>query len=109
MLLLGAILLALFVLSSPWGILAVLGAGIVEVAEVGFWIWLSKRRSIQAGSEALIGAIGETVTPCRPDGQVRVVGELWQARCEAGVDAGERVRIVARDGLKLHVEPFSPD
>jgi membrane protein implicated in regulation of membrane protease activity len=104
MLLLGAILLAVFVLPSPWGILTVIGAGIVEVAEVGFWVWLSRRRKIQMGPEALIGGRGVAATECRPDGQIRVAGELWQARCEEGVDAGEPVTIVGRDDLKLHVQ-----
>jgi membrane protein implicated in regulation of membrane protease activity len=105
MLLVGAILLALFVLPSPWGLAVVLGAAVVEVGETFFWIWLSRRRRIRAGPEALIGARGEVVVPCRPTGQVRVGGELWQARCEAGVERGELVRVTAREGLMLFVEP----
>ncbi|MDQ3866838.1 MAG: hypothetical protein M3304_08410 [Actinomycetota bacterium] len=105
MLLLGAILLAVFVLPSRWGVTAVAIAAVVEVAETAFWIRLSRRRPAEVGAEALIGAIGKAVTPCRPGGTVRISGELWQARCEAGVDAGERVRVVARDGLELEVAP----
>jgi membrane-bound serine protease (ClpP class) len=108
-LLFGAILVAIYVLPSPWGWLAVLGAAVVEVAEVFFWLWLSRRRAIQMGPEALIGAYGEAVTPCRPNGQIRIAGELWQARCEAGVEVGERVRVVAREGLTLDVERASAD
>lgn len=105
MILVGAILLALFVLPSPWGLVAVLAALVVEVGETAFWIWLSKRRRPQVGAEALIGARAEVVTPCRPLGNVRVSGELWRARCEAGADPGETVRITAIDGLTLDVEP----
>jgi membrane protein implicated in regulation of membrane protease activity len=108
-LLLGAILLAIYVLPSPWGWLVVFGAAVVEVAEVFFWIWLSRRRAIQMGPEALIGAYGEAVTPCQPEGQIRIAGELWQARCEAGAEAGERVRVVGREGLTLDVERASAD
>jgi membrane protein implicated in regulation of membrane protease activity len=41
---------------------------------------------------------------CRPEGQVRVHGELWRARCEEGADAGDEV-VVERleDGLTLIV------
>jgi membrane-bound ClpP family serine protease len=45
------------------------------------------------------------VTACRPEGQVRVQGELWQARCEGGVDVGEPIRVVGRENLTLFVEP----
>ncbi|MDQ3858757.1 MAG: hypothetical protein M3327_09980 [Actinomycetota bacterium] len=105
MLLLGAILLAVFVLPTRWGLTAVVASALVEVAEAAFWIRLSRRRPAAVGAEALIGALGEAVTPCRPNGTVRIAGELWQARCEGGVDAGERVRVVARDGLELEVAP----
>ncbi|MDQ4081840.1 MAG: nodulation protein NfeD, partial [Actinomycetota bacterium] len=54
---------------------------------------------------AMIGGSGETVSECRPSGQVRVDGELWQAWCEAGAAPGERVRVTALDGLTLVVEP----
>jgi membrane-bound serine protease (ClpP class) len=105
MLLAGAIALALFVLPHPWGIVGVVAAAAVEVAETAFWIRLSRRRRARFGAEALIGAEAETVTTCRPLGQIRLDGELWQARCSAGVDAGARVRVTAREGLTLVVEP----
>jgi membrane protein implicated in regulation of membrane protease activity len=31
---------------------------------------------------------------------------MWQATCEAGVDGGQRIRVTARDGLLLTVEPI---
>ena len=64
---------------------------VVEVAEVGFWFWLSRRRRAQTGAEALPGARGVVVVACRPEGQVRVLGELWRARCEEGADPGDEV------------------
>ena len=105
MLLLGAILLAVFVLPEPWGLVAVVAAAVVEVAETLFWLWYSKRRRVQVGAETLVGSVGRVVTPCRPLGQIRVQGELWRARCAAGADAGDEVRVLALDGLTLLVEP----
>jgi membrane-bound serine protease (ClpP class) len=105
MILVGAILLAAFVLPPVWGIVAVTGAALVEVAETAFWIRLSRRHGARVGPEALIGARGEAVTACRPEGHVRVQGELWQARCEGGVDVGEPIRVVGRENLTLFVEP----
>ena len=105
MLLLGAILLAVFVLPEPWGLVAVVAAAVVEVAETLFWLWYSKRRRVQVGAETLVGSVGRVVTPCRPLGQIRVQGELWRARCAAGADAGDEVLVLALDGLTLLVEP----
>jgi membrane protein implicated in regulation of membrane protease activity len=102
-LLVGSVLLAVFVLSMPWSAVVVGIAALVEVGETFFWIWLSRRGRVQAGPETLIGARAEVVSACRPMGQVRVQGELWQARCDTGVEAGETVRVASRDGLTLVV------
>lgn len=103
MLLVVAILLAVFVLSPVWGLAAVVVAALVEIGEFFFWIWLSRRRGVQAGAETLIGKAARVVSPCRPEGQVRVEGELWRARCEAGADVGDTVRIEAVEGLTFEV------
>ncbi len=105
MILVGAILLALFVLPSPLGIVAVLAALVVEIGETAFWVWLSKRRKPQVGTEAIMGTTAVVVTPCHPIGSVRLNGELWRARCEAGAREGDAVRVRAIDGLTLVVEP----
>ena len=99
-----ALALAIFVLPSPWGIVAVAAGGVVEVAEATFLWRLSHRRPPAVGVEALVGAEGIAATSCRPLGQVRVRGELWQARCAEGVGAGEAVRVAAVQGLVLVVE-----
>jgi membrane-bound serine protease (ClpP class) len=57
----------------------------------------------QDGPEAMIGEEAEVVSACRPVGEVRVQGELWQARCDEGADAGDTVRIERLDGLTLVV------
>lgn len=105
MLLVGAVLLAVFVLPRAWGVVLVVLAAAIEVAEIWVWIRLSRRGKVRAGAEALVGATGVAVTDCRPDGSVRVRGELWRARCDAGVGAGERIRITRLEGLTLTVEP----
>ena len=69
MLLLLAILAAIFWLPAPWSYLAVGAAAVYELAELGVFIWYS------------------------PVGQIRVDGELWRARCEEGADPGETVEV----------------
>lgn len=41
-----------------------------------------------------------------PSLRVKVEGESWQARCDASLNPGDRVRVVEVDGLTLHVEPL---
>jgi membrane-bound ClpP family serine protease len=100
-----ACFLAVFVVPSPWGLVLVACAGVVEVGETWLWIWYSRRRKVQVGAETLIGARGVTVGELRPRGQVRLGGEFWDATSETGVGAGVPVRVVGREGLTLHVEP----
>jgi membrane-bound serine protease (ClpP class) len=56
------------------------------------------------GVETLVGRRGVATSACRPYGQVRVRGELWQARCDGGADTGDQVEVVAVEGLTLAVE-----
>jgi membrane protein implicated in regulation of membrane protease activity len=98
-----AIILALFV---PWPAnLIVLALGVV--GEIGEIVWgrrLAKRWRPRTGAEAMIGLEAEVASPCRPRGQVRVHGELWEATCEEGADPGEIVLVRDVDGLRLVVE-----
>jgi membrane protein implicated in regulation of membrane protease activity len=98
-----AILLAIYVLPTSWGIVVVSGAVVLEIGETWFWYWLSHRRRASVGVESLVGMRARVVISCRPTGQVRVAGELWQARCAEGADPGEVVDIVAVDRLTLLV------
>ena len=99
-----AVILAVFVVPSPWGVVLVSVAAVIEIGETFFWIWLSQRHRVKMGAETLIGARAEVVAPCRPEGQVRIQGELWRARCEGGADLGDAVRVIERNGLTLVVE-----
>ena len=68
----------------------------------------SHKRPVVTGSEALIGAEGEAVSWQGGEGRVRVNGEIWLARSDASLAAGNRVKIVGRDGLVLRVEDIRP-
>ena len=100
-----SLLLAVFVLEEPWNWVAV-GLGIVlEIAETLFFFWWSKRRKATVGAETLVGQTAVVSIECRPHGQVRIAGEIWQARCDAGAAVGEDVLVREVDGLLLVVEP----
>jgi membrane-bound serine protease (ClpP class) len=101
-----AILLAIFVLDEPWTWIVVLAGATYELVETTLIVRWSKRRRAVVGVEALIGQRALVAAECRPVGQVRLAGELWQARCDRGADVGEEVVVEALDGLTLVVEPL---
>jgi membrane protein implicated in regulation of membrane protease activity len=100
-----AILLALFVLPAPWGLVAVAAAGALEVVEAWVFIAWSRRRRPAVGAETLVGKRAQAVSDLLPEGQVRLEGELWRARCERGARMGDSVVVQAVDSLTLVVEP----
>lgn len=100
-----AIVLAFVFLPWPWNLVAILGGAAVEVGELTWGLSLARRWKPKTGAEAMIGEEARVVAACRPLGEVRVHGELWQARCDEGADAGETVSIESIDGLTLIVRP----
>jgi membrane-bound serine protease (ClpP class) len=65
----------------------------------------SRRRAVVSLAEALRGAEGEAVSWQGTDGRVRIGGEIWRARGVGPLQPGARVKVVARDGLVVVVEP----
>jgi membrane protein implicated in regulation of membrane protease activity len=99
-LLLGGILLAVFVLPSPWGIVAVVAGGLLDVGESLVLLRWSKRRRSPVGAEALVGQTAVVATPT----QVRVAGELWEARSDDPLVPGRQVVVRGVEGLTLLVD-----
>jgi membrane protein implicated in regulation of membrane protease activity len=97
--------LAIFVLPNPWGLVAVAVAGTIEVVETGLFMWWSTRRRASVGVETFVGRIGVAASDLWPEGQVKIDGEIWRARCEGGCDTGTRVVVRSIDGLTLVVAP----
>jgi len=64
-----------------------------------------RKKPAVTGTNAMVGTLGVARTNLRPTGMVFIFGELWQARSEIPVEAGESVRVIAIDGLELHVAP----
>jgi membrane protein implicated in regulation of membrane protease activity len=100
-----ALVLAFLFLSAPWNAILVVGAALVDVSQTAFYLRWSQRRRAPAGAQALIGQAGVAVTPLSPQGQIRIQGELWQARSSAVVDVGALVVVRGAEGLVLDVEP----
>jgi membrane-bound serine protease (ClpP class) len=102
---------------SPWFIPVVNPAlaATVSILSGGFF-WVVGRKSIQASLArpthdlgGLIGKVGEAKTHIREEGTVQVESELWSARSETPVPSGQRVRVIAREGFTLLVEPIQEE
>jgi membrane protein implicated in regulation of membrane protease activity len=99
-----ALLVAVLLLEEPWN-WVVVGIGATwEIAETVLIVRWSQRRRSVVGTEALVGRVGVVAGDCMPEGQVRIAGELWRARCAGGAAAGDEVVIREVDGLTLVVE-----
>ena len=105
MLLILAIVAAFLWLPSPLDWIVVGLAAVVEIGETAFWFWYSNQRRARVGAETLVGRSAVVVLPCFPDGQVKLDGELWGARCDAGAGTDSEVVVRGLEGLTLVVEP----
>ena len=74
-------------------------AGIVYLAS------RSMRRPVATGTQGMIGESAEVIADFTGQGRVRYGGELWNARSDAALRAGDLARIVRVEGLTLWVEP----
>jgi membrane-bound serine protease (ClpP class) len=63
-------------------------------------------RRVKTGKEALIGARGIATSDLKPKGEIRVMGEFWEATAkDTAIDAGQAVEVVSMDGVYLVVKP----
>ena len=103
--LLMAAIVGLFVLPTPWNVIAVCVAAIVEVGELYLWKRFLSRYRVRGGAEGMIGERAEVIEECDPKGRVKVRGEIWAAVAAGGATftPGERVRVLAVEGLSLRI------
>jgi membrane protein implicated in regulation of membrane protease activity len=95
-------------LPSPWNVVALACGVVLEVGEIVWGRRLARRMRPRTGAEALVGREARVVEACRPDGHVRLHGELWRATCAGGADVGDAVRVTAVRDLTLEVVPVEP-
>ena len=91
-----------------WLVVVLMAAGVALFMLSGMTAMLRARFSTPTiGRESMIGEMGEASTGIDPEGMVGLRGGVWRARTNRAtpIPAGERVRVVAIDGLLLEVEP----
>lgn len=64
-----------------------------------------RERPVVSGREEMIGATAEAMEDFSGTGRVHAHGEIWSARSDRPVKAGQNLRIRNVDGLTLEVEP----
>lgn len=86
-----------------------LATAVLFIFVIGKAIGVQKRR-VTTGTEGLVGEAGDAVTGIAPQGDVRVHGERWRARSQAGpIAAGTRVEVTGVEGLTLIVRAHTPN
>jgi len=83
---------------------------LIALAALAAWMLYkgvkAKLFKVKTGKEALIGATGVAVTDLKPTGEIRVVGEFWQAITkDTWIKKDEPVEVVGMEGLFLVVKP----
>ena len=89
----------------------ILSLGLMSALVFLFVVWMlmrSRRRQVVSGPEEMIGAEGTVLQTSDHSALIRLHGELWQAQSPQPLRPGQRVRVLTRNGLKLSVEPTSP-
>ena len=89
-----------------WSVLipAVLVISLFFLMVAGLVLRSQMRRTL-TGDAGMVGEQGVAYTDLKPEGQVFVRGEYWQAVSDTPAAAGEAVEVVKVVGLKLYVRP----
>ena len=64
----------------------------------------ARQTRVATGLAGMIGLKGRAETAIEPEGRVFVRGELWRARSQTKIAAGENVRVLGVEGLTLDVD-----
>ncbi|MDP2810579.1 MAG: nodulation protein NfeD, partial [Rhodocyclaceae bacterium] len=66
----------------------------------------ARKRPVLTGAEELLGAAGEVLEDIETEGWARVHSETWRVQSRVPLARGAKVRVTARHGLILEVEPI---
>ena len=87
----------------------------LAVTSAGFFLFIvgaaikAHRRPVVSGQEEMLQATGEALEDFDGQGRIIVHGETWRARCAQPVRRGDRLRVVAIDGLQLEVRHINEE
>ena len=65
----------------------------------------ARKRPVVTGQEQILTEVAVAVGDFERDGKVRMHGEVWNATTDKAVSAGQKLRVLAVNGLHLNVTP----
>jgi membrane-bound serine protease (ClpP class) len=80
--------------------------GIVLAVSAFLYVVIGKalRLPVQTGTEGMVGTEAEVIQALKPRGVIRLRNELWSAKGVEPIKKGEKVIIIAVDGLVATVK-----
>ncbi|MGB5338507.1 MAG: nodulation protein NfeD [Gammaproteobacteria bacterium] len=83
----------------------------LSLLTAGFFMFIvgaaikARQRPVVSGQEEMLHATGEVLEDFQGKGRIRIHSEVWWAQSAVPLKRGDRVRVVAMDGLVLTVQP----
>lgn len=68
-----------------------------------------RRRRVITGEEQMLDGVGVVMDDFTENGRVWIFGESWQANTTTPLKKGDKVRVLAQDGLNLSVKPLQEE
>ncbi len=87
------------------GGIAVLSALLIGL--LGGMALKARKQRLVSGDADLIGSVGEMLEDASGEGWARIHSETWRTRATSALQRGQKVRVLARDGLVLQVEAIT--
>jgi membrane-bound serine protease (ClpP class) len=97
-------------LGISYEVAVTLGIILLVIAAIAAWLFYTgikaQFKKVKTGKEALIGAHGIATTDLKPKGEVRVLGEFWQAIAkDTELTIGTSIEVISLEGMLLVVKP----
>ena len=89
--------------------------GGLALVSAGFFLFVvgaaikARKRPVVSGEEEMLNMTGEVIDAFERNGRIRIHGEVWKAESAVPLQGGDKVRVVAVDGLVLKVQPISQE
>jgi membrane-bound serine protease (ClpP class) len=87
----------------------------LSLMTAGFFLFIigaaikARERPVVSGQEEMLHASGEVLDDFEGKGRIRIHGEIWSAESATALRRGDKVQVVAIDGLVLKVQPLNQE
>jgi membrane-bound serine protease (ClpP class) len=87
----------------------------LSLITAGFFLFIigaaikARERPVVSGQEEMLHASGEVLDDFEGKGRIRIHGEIWLAESTTPLRRGDRVKVVAVNGLVLKVQPHNQE